>query len=340
MSAASAPTSSSPGATIAIGASSALVLVLALAASFRMELGEGVAANATRVMLAAAGGGLYALAGALRRVRNAEEGPAFELTIYGMATSAAAGAALGVGLIASSPLGGALIVGLPLAAVAYGLVHLADRPARLASLGAGLLLAVFIAAAALSASFGSEQDDGTADFIAWLLGDFATATATSAGIGLVALATLIVLTFRAVAEGPAGAERRAVLSSITLGFGVGLVGVLGFVGSFVPRCVRALAPSAPPRVFLATSVVAGAATVAAIDAVPRLLIGGYALPFAVSAGMLAVPIYLGWNRRRLRREVGSMSAVLEAVEIGALVLATAVAVALALFLTQIVRSAT
>jgi hypothetical protein len=80
--------------------------------------------------------------------------------------------------------------------------------------------------------------------------------------------------------------------------------------------------------------------VAAIDTVPRLLVGGYTLPFNVSAGMLAVPIFLLWNRARLRREAGPAPAPLEALELAGIALATAIAAGLVVFLTRIVQAAT
>lgn len=334
---------SGQGIAIAILGASALVVALALAASFRMELGEGVSANAARGALAAAGGGLFALAGALRRVRGAEEGPYFELALYGGSAGGAAGAALGVGLIASSATLGASLGALLVAALSVAAVRLIDRHARLSNLGAGLLLALFIVAAALAGSFGAEQAGLPSTFIAWLLGDFSTATAASAGVAMLVLVafTIAALRVNPGARGESGGDSRgARLAPLALGFGIGLVGVLGFVGSFVPRAVRALASDAPARVFLVSSVVAGGATVAAIDAVPRLLIGGYALPFAVSTGMLAVPIFLGWNRGRLRREVGPARVAIEVVEIVLIGLGTLVAASLAGFLTMIVRGAT
>ena len=108
------------------------------------------------------------------------------------------------------------------------------------------------------------------------------------------------------------------LAWIALGIGVGAAGPLAFVGSMVPRAVRWLAPGAAAPAALATTALAGGATVAAIDAVPRLLVGGYDFPFNVPAALLAIPIYLGWNRARLRREVGAGPAWFDALELVAI----------------------
>ena len=73
---------------------------------------------------------------------------------------------------------------------------------------------------------------------------------------------------------------------------------------------------------------------------PRLLIGGYDFPWNVPAGMLALPIFLGWNRARVRREVGRRGRAFEAGELALIALLTLGAATLAWFFTQVVRSAT
>jgi hypothetical protein len=77
--------------------------------------------------------------------------------------------------------------------------------------------------------------------------------------------------------------------------------------------------------------------VAAVDAVPRLLVGGYDFPWNVPASMLALPGFLTWNRARLRREAGRASLVFEIAEGALIVGLTAGATALAVFLTRTVR---
>jgi hypothetical protein len=108
----------------------------------------------------------------------------------------------------------------------------------------------------------------------------------------------------------------------------------------VPRAVRTLAPGTSQRARLAASAAAGAATVAAVDAVPRLLVGGYDFPVAVPAAMLAVPIFLGWNRARLRREAGSPGRAFEALELALLAGMTLAGVWLAVLLSGVIRVAT
>ena len=85
---------------------------------------------------------------------------------------------------------------------------------------------------------------------------------------------------------------------------------------------------------------AGAATVVAIDTVPRLLVGGYDFPFNVPAGLLAIPIFLGWNRARLRREAGRKPLAFELGELALIGALTLVGLALAMTLSRVVRSLT
>ena len=79
---------------------------------------------------------------------------------------------------------------------------------------------------------------------------------------------------------------------------------------------------------------------AAIDAVPRLLVGGYDFPWNVPAALLAIPIFLGWNRARLRREAGRAPRAFEIVELLGIVALTLAAAALAVTLARVVRTLT
>jgi hypothetical protein len=135
-------------------------------------------------------------------------------------------------------------------------------------------------------------------------------------------------------------SRLATVGLLAFGVAVGAAGPLAFVGAMAPRTVRWLARGASERTLLPASVAAGAATVVAVDAVPRLLVGGYTLPFNVAAAMLAVPIFLGWNRVRLRRDAGRASLGFEIVEIAVITGLTLVGAWLALTLTRVIAFAT
>jgi ABC-type Fe3+-siderophore transport system permease subunit len=138
--------------------------------------------------------------------------------------------------------------------------------------------------------------------VAWLLGDLSGASFASAGALLALVAALLGLAISALRAD--ARSRLAALSLLSLGLGIGAAGPLAFVGSFAPLCVAWLARGASPAGLIAASAAAGAAGVAAIDSVPRLLVGGYDFPFALPAAMLAIPVFLSWNRRRLRQLAG------------------------------------
>ena len=113
-----------------------------------------------------------------------------------------------------------------------------------------------------------------------------------------------------------------------------------FVGALAPRCVRWLARGASARALLPACAAAGAASVVAIDAVPRLLVGGYDFPFNVPAALLAIPIFLGWNRQRLRTLAGPASRGFEIFEVVLIAGMTLAAAGLAYTLASVIAFAT
>ncbi len=130
------------------------------------------------------------------------------------------------------------------------------------------------------------------------------------------------------------------LALVALGLGTGAAGPLVFVGSLAPRCVRSLARGASSRALLPACMAAGAASVVAIDTVPRLLVGGYDFPFNVPAGLLAIPIFLGWNREQLRKLAGPASGAFEIFEIALIAGMTLAGAALAYTLARVIAQAT
>lgn len=331
---------------------SLLVLVLATLASFRLGFADDTATllrvNGPRVLFAATCGGSLALAGALR-LRAGRARPLDELALFALVTGAAGGGFLAVvaalGGAPSIPLfaaGAVTGAGLLLAAVRW-----LARPRRWTNPAAALVLVSGIAAAAFAGTYtrawqGDAAEAGPgpalAAFTAWLLGDLSGATATSGVVLLVILAALLGAAMGALRVDP-GTPLGAI-ALLAFGASVGAAGPLPFVGSLVPRAVGALAPRASARAFVLASVIAGAATVTAIDAVPRLLVGGYDFPFVIPAGMLAIPIFLGWNRARLRREAGRAGAAFELFELALLAGMTAAGAWLAITLAGVIRAAT
>jgi iron complex transport system permease protein len=314
------------------------VIALCALASFRFPFASDVAtllrANGARVLLAAGAGGALALAGALRLAAGRER-PLRELEWLALS----AGAAGGGFLLAQGLSGAGALLAFAAGAAAGGavlffLARFLARPRRWTNLAAAALLAGLATIAALAGTYSRERGDLVAASIAWLLGDLSGASVAS-GVAVLALVVLLV-----VSALRTDARSAQTLSLLALGLGVGVAGPLAFVGGMVPRTVRWLAGSVSPRALLGASVAAGAATVVAIDAVPRLLIGGYQFGFNVYAAMLAVPIFLGWNRRRLRAEAGPAGVLFEVVEITLIAGLTLLGVWLAVLLSGVIRVAT
>ena len=329
-------------ALVLVWVASAAVIAASVLATFRLSFADDLPTlllvNGPRVLFGAAVGGSFALSGAVRLASSTAR-PLGELEILALSTGAAGGGFVLAGDGTGTRALVAFIAGAVLgAALLFALVRALDRPKRWTNLGAIVLLAAMIGIAAVAGSYARARRDLVAPVVTWLLGDLAGASLAS-GLTLLALvAVLLVFAQRALAAGRR--PQLATLSLLALGFGVGAAGLLAFVGTFVPRTVRLLASGASDRALLPASVAAGAATVVAIDAVPRLLLGGYDFPFNVAAGLLAVPIFLGWNRARLRRLAGPARGSFEALELALIAVETLVGVALAYVLTNVIRQAT
>jgi iron complex transport system permease protein len=302
-----------------VALASGLVLLLAVLVSFRLGLAEDLPTlsrvNGPRVLFAAACGGLVALGGALRlevgRVR-----PLFELELFAAAAGAAGAGFLAAGAREGGAALAAFALGATLGGVAgAGLARALDRPARWTNLAAAAILVAGIAAAALAGTYARARRDDVSGAVSWLLGDLAGASFASGG----ALASLLAALALAASRRDTA---RGTIALLATAIAFGAAGPLVFVGTMVPRAVRALARGASAQAVRPASVLAGGATVAAIDAAPRLLVGGYDFPFAVPAAMLAIPIFLGWNRARLRREIGPAHVAFEALELALLVALT------------------
>jgi ABC-type Fe3+-siderophore transport system permease subunit len=325
----------------ALWLASGLVLAAALLASFRQgfaaDLETLLVANGARVLFGAAAGAAFALAGAVRLV----EGRAHALDglrFFAASAGAASGAYLGAsGLLGAAAWLGASLGGVGGAAVGLGLARAADRASRAANLAAAGVLGMGVAAAALAGSYARERQDALGSVVAWLLGDLSGATAAS-GVGLAAVvfaaAALVIRDLRRP-----GARAHAA-AGLAWGVGLGAAGLLAFAASLVPRVVRGIVGAVPAPTFVATCAGAGAATVVAVDAVTRLLVGGYDFPFNVPAAMVAAPVFLVWNRSRLRALVGRRGFAFEAAEVTAVVAFVVLGTALAAFLASVIASAT
>jgi ABC-type Fe3+-siderophore transport system permease subunit len=329
-------------ALVLVWLASGLVLAACTLAGFRLGFAEDPATlarvNGPRVLFAAAAGAALALAGALRLAAGSLR-PLFELELL----AAAVGAAGGGFLAASGRTGAAGLIAFGVGALAGGallggLARALDRPRRWTNLAAAVLLAALAAVAALAGTYARARRDAVSSAIAWLLGDL-TGASFASGSALFALAIgLLILALSWLRSG--AHSRLASLSWLAFGLGAGAAGPLAFIGSFAPCIVAWLARGASPAALLPASAAAGAAGAAAIDSVPRLLVGGYDFPFALPAAMLAIPIFLGWNRQRLRRLAGPASLGFEILEVVLIAGMTLVGALLAGLLARVIAVAT
>jgi ABC-type Fe3+-siderophore transport system permease subunit len=324
-------------AIVGVVAASAAMLAVCLLASFRLgfadDLPTVLRVNGPRVLLGAAAGSLFALSGALRLGEGRLRALA-ELELFALVAGAAGGGFLLAGGSRGAAAAALFALGCAVGGgIAIALARALDRPRRASNLGAALLLAGLAGVAVLAGTYARARTDGVADAVQWLLGDLRGARSVSAAALLGCAAVLGGVALRR-------AEHRPGLALAAYGLAAGAVGPLAFVATFAPRAVRALGGRASPGGLLFASAAAGAAAVAAVDAVPRLLVGGYDFPWNGSAAFLAIPIFLGWNRARLRREVGKASLAFEIAEVALIGTMTAAAVGLVAILARVIAEAT
>ena len=333
--ASSSPAAVPPRSRLAlIGLASAAAIAFALLASFRLGFAEhlptALATNGARVLLGAAAGAALAMGGALRLAAGVER-PLRELEILALSTgSAGGGFLLASGRVGPAAYGFFAMGALAGAALLWLLARTLQRPRRWTNLALAPLLLGMAGLAAVASTYGRATRDFRAPLTGWLLGDLDGATWASALA--VALAVAVVLAWALRGDGTAAWP--------ALGLGVGAAGPLAFVGAFAPLAVRALAPGASARALVAASAAAGAATVVAVDAGPRLLIGGYAFPWSVTAAVLAIPWFLAWNRARLRREAGPAGLAFEALEIALIAAVTWAVLSHGGMLVRLIRALT
>jgi len=325
---------------VLLALASTAVLSACILAGFRRGFGDDLATawlvNGPRVLFGAAVGAALALSGGLR-LASGREPSLREVEILALSAGSAGGGwlltgqATGVAAIVS------FIVGALAGASAFvALVRFLDRPSRWSNLALAAVLVALGALAAFAGTYARERRDGLAALVAWLLGDLGGSTFTSAGALLLATTILATLALRRADA----KEASPIVGVMAFGLAVGAAGPLAFVGTLAPRTVRWLTAGASFRTVLLVGMAAGAAAVAAIDTVPRLLLGGYDFPWNLPATMVAIPVFLSWNRTRLRREIGPARMPFEILELAVIAALTIGATALAVVLSRVIHAAT
>ncbi len=316
------------------------VLGITLTHSFRDGIGgdwhTAWIVQGPRVLLALAAGAALGLAGSLRIARTAAH-PLFEMRVLAVSTGAATAGWVSTLLVPTDAGPLVCLIAAPLGALGLDRIVVGlDRPHRWTNVVLALVLAWCAGLVAVTGTYVRERSDLVASIVAWLLGGMGHATMAGASILLVAASLLVALGCRAQA-----ADRpKPWLEPVALALAFGAVGPLAFVGTFVPRSVRWLASGRSEPHLRLTAALCTGASVAAIDAVPRYLVGGYDFPWNLPAAMLALPIFLGWNRQRLRRIAAPASWAFEVFEVLVILGLTIGAGVAAATLTHIIHLAT
>ncbi|AOL95175.1 FecCD family ABC transporter permease [Porphyrobacter sp. LM 6] len=280
------------------------------------------------VLAVVIGAGLGAAGAAMQGyLRN----PLADPGLFGIAPMAALGAVASFWLGALFPPAFAAL-SLPLLALTGAglgmalLALIAGRTSSDAAGGAGGGIALFTLAGLMLASLAgaltalaitlAPNPFALSEIVMWLNGALTdrswrevaiAAPLTLAGIGVLALAarSLDALTLGEDAARSLGVDPRRLLVllvagvGLTVGAGVAVAGIIGFVGLIVPHLVRPLTDRLPSSLIL-PSALAGAVLVLAADSIVRILPLVTELRLGIALSLIGAPFF-GWLLLRMRR---------------------------------------
>ena len=273
------------------------------------------------VLAVVIGAGLGASGAAMQGyLRN----PLADPGLFGIAPMAALGAVASFWLGVSWALPVAALAGAGLGMAALALI--AGRTASDAQGGAGGGIALFTLAGLMLASLAgaltalaitlAPNPFALSEIVMWLNGALTdrswrevmiAAPLVGAGIAVLALAarSLDALTLGEEAARSLGVEPGRLLLllvigvGLTVGAGVAVAGIIGFVGLVVPHLVRPLTDRLPSSLLL-PSALAGACLVLAADSVVRILPLVSELRLGIALSLIGAPFF-GWLLVRMRR---------------------------------------
>lgn len=269
-----------------------------------------------RALLAVAvGAGLGAAGAAMQGyLRN----PLADPGLFGIAPMAALGAVTGMWFgIAVNPW---LLPLMALAGAALGMTLLALIAGRTGGIAlftlAGLMIASLAGALTALAITMAPSAFAMSEIVIWLNGAltdrswrevYLAAPLVAAGIGLVLVAAkpLDALTLGDAAARSLGVRTDVLLLllvsgvGLTVGAGVAVAGIIGFVGLIVPHLVRPFTDRLPSSLIM-PSALAGACLVLAADSVVRILPLMTELRLGIALSLLGAPFFL-WLLLRMRR---------------------------------------
>ena len=267
------------------------------------------------------GAGLGAAGAAMQGyLRN----PLADPGLFGIAPMAALGAVASFWIGATWALPVAALAGAGLAMALLALI--AGRSVSDGRAGAGGGIALFTLAGLMIASLAgaltalaitmAPSAFAMSQIVMWLNGALTdrswadvwlAAPLTLAGVGVLALATrsLDALTLGEEAARSMGIDPRRVLLllvvgvGLTVGSGVAVAGIIGFVGLIVPHLVRPLTDRLPSSLLL-PSALAGACLVLAADSAVRVLPFVTELRLGIALSLIGAPFF-GWLLLRMRK---------------------------------------
>lgn len=269
-----------------------------------------------RALLAVAvGAGLGAAGAAMQGyLRN----PLADPGLFGIAPMAALGAVTGMWFgIAVNPW---LLPLMALAGAALGMTLLALIAGRTGGIAlftlAGLMIASLAGALTALAITMAPSAFAMSEIVIWLNGAltdrswrevYLAAPLVAAGIGLLLVAAkpLDALTLGDAAARSLGVRTDVLLFllvsgvGLTVGAGVAVAGIIGFVGLIVPHLVRPFTDRLPSSLIV-PSALAGACLVLAADSVVRILPLMTELRLGIALSLLGAPFFL-WLLLRMRR---------------------------------------
>ena len=293
------------------------VLAAALAASVPLalavripEVAEGsslalmLSVNGPRLLVAASVGMALAASSAIGLTAGpVQRASVREALVLGASFGGASGGvrALDWGLLGPVP---DFALGALLGAALFaGILYALSRVPWVSNWLLGAAMVVMAGFAVVAAVGAKGNPDGFRPISWWLLGDFSRATPLSAGSVFVLLVALTVSAAE-TARDPSRRPRLDTLSALLWGIAIGVGGVIAWFGLLVALAARRLAPAAALPRAISLAALGGAVAMIWADALPRLLVHGFAFPVGIGVAMLAIPWIVGWGPRLGRPEDG------------------------------------
>lgn len=273
--------------------------------------------RAPRVVLGLLVGASLGVAGAA--LQGLFRNPLADPGLIGVSSGAAL-AALIVTVLGSSAIAlplGAFVGGLVAVVLVYRIATVGGETSTTTMLLAGIAVNAIAAAATGLFVFGS-NDQELRDFIFWTLGGLGGVTWASILTGAPLLLVGVIPAFflarplNAMLLGQAEARHLGVdvdrvkrgviaMAALTVGTGVALAGIIGFVGLVTPHLVRMIA-GPDHRIVLPGAALLGATLLVGADLVSRTVVAPAELPVGVVTALVGGPFFL-WlvlrDRRRL-----------------------------------------